>query len=176
MLAQDVRVRTHHTCHSIQRSRHEADTNFVPRKQLRHQPRTKRLMSEGFALWSDKTQRFRDYLGQRRTLMSEAPIEMCQNYESISEIQLTLLNMSDKVSACNATHAGNKPGEKKMTDTESKSINCTRRRSKWVGYVVREGFAWEVFDSDSLETCRQMARCSGYFGILIGSPSVPWAN
>lgn len=55
------------------------------------------------------------------------------------------------------------------------SLDVTQRNGQWVAYVHRNGLAFEVFNG-SLDACREYARCCGFPGVVIGSPSVPWGN
>lgn len=55
------------------------------------------------------------------------------------------------------------------------SVNVTRRGQDWVCYRCTNTAAFELFNG-SLDDCREWARCAGYDGIVIGSPSLPWGN
>ena len=60
--------------------------------------------------------------------------------------------------------------------TTRPSLDCTNRNGEWVCYQHRSGLAYEIFNARTLDECREYARCAGFDGIVIGSPSVPWGN
>ena len=62
------------------------------------------------------------------------------------------------------------------TKTTTDAVDVTRRDGQWVCYQTTESFAFEMFNSQSLDECREWARCAGFDGIVIGSPSRPWGN
>ena len=49
-------------------------------------------------------------------------------------------------------------------------------RPLWTGYEVRNGRAHVVFECANLSDMRDCASLAGYDGIIIGSPSVDWAE
>lgn len=61
-------------------------------------------------------------------------------------------------------------------DTMKGSVDVTRRDGVWVCYRTTTSFAFELFNGQSLDDCREWARCAGFDGIVIGSPSRPWGN
>lgn len=58
--------------------------------------------------------------------------------------------------------------------TEMNAIDTTRRDGAWVCYRCTSTRAVELFRDDDLDVCREWASLSGYDGIVIGSPSLPW--
>lgn len=56
------------------------------------------------------------------------------------------------------------------------TIDTTRRDGWWVCYACPFGRAVEIFRGKSLDDCRAFAKRMGWDGIVIGSPSLPWAN
>lgn len=56
-----------------------------------------------------------------------------------------------------------------------KTVDVTRRGQFWVCYRSTASAAWELFNG-TLDDCREWARCAGFDGVVIGSPSLPWAN
>lgn len=56
-----------------------------------------------------------------------------------------------------------------------KTVDVTRRGGFWVCYRSTSSAAWELFNG-TLDDCREWARCAGFDGIVIGSPSRPWGN
>ncbi len=45
----------------------------------------------------------------------------------------------------------------------------------WVAYTVSRGLAFRIHRG-SLDELREYARCNGYSGIVVGTPSVPWSE
>lgn len=55
-------------------------------------------------------------------------------------------------------------------------VDTTQRDGKWVCYACGTHVAVELFRGDTLDDCRAYAKSVGCEGIIIGSPSLPWAN
>ena len=70
--------------------------------------------------------------------------------------------------------AGLKTGDETMTNKGP--VDTTRRGELWVCYRTNATHAIEMFDAKTLDECREWARCAGFDGIVIGSPSRPWGN
>lgn len=56
------------------------------------------------------------------------------------------------------------------------TIDTTRRGEFWVCYACPFGLAVELFRGNTLDDCRAFAKRMGWDGIVIGSPSMPWAG